>query len=101
MSAWRIISEGASWVSRTSCAGWLVVAGAEAGLAEAETDMVGVVMANEVFPFEVASFRAMTGVSCVGAESLGRLQGRKELSMKGVPNLPGREAVFFFVNAER
>ena len=93
MSSWRITSEGASWVSRTSCAGWSVVAGAG-------TDMVGVVMANEVVHFEVASFRAMTGVSCMGAESLGRLQGRKEPSVKGVPNLPCREAVFL-VNAER
>ena len=34
----------------------------------------------------------MDGVSCVGAKSLGRLRGREEPSIKGVPNLPGREA---------
>ena len=34
----------------------------------------------------------MAEVSCVGAESLGQLRGREEPSMKGMPNLPGREA---------
>ena len=34
----------------------------------------------------------MAGVSCVDAESLGRLRRRKEPTMKGVPNLPDREA---------
>ena len=34
----------------------------------------------------------MVGVSCVGAESLGRLWGREDPSMKGLPNFPGHEA---------
>ena len=41
MSSWRITSEGASWVGRISLVGWLVVAEAKAGLAEAGTDVVG------------------------------------------------------------
>ena len=34
----------------------------------------------------------MAGVSCVGVEYLGRLRGREEPSMKGVPNFPDSEA---------
>ena len=100
MSAWRTTSEGAFWVGRISFAGWLVVAGAKAGLAEARTDVVGVLMTDEGVPFEAASFRTMAGVTCVGAESLGRLRWREEPSIKWVPNLPGREAGLL-VNAER
>ena len=74
MSAGRKTSEGASWLSRTSFAGWLVVAEAEAGLAKAGTDVVRVVMADEGIPFAAASFRPLAGVSCVGAESLGWLR---------------------------
>ena len=83
-----------------SFAGRLFVAWAEAGLIEVETDVVGVVMADEVVPFEAASFRPMAGVSCVGAESLVRLRGREEPATKGVPNLPGRKADLL-VNTER
>ena len=94
-------------MGRISWAGGLFVAGARARVAEAETgvtkvgtDVVGVVMADEVVPFEAASFRLMAEVNCVGAENMGRLRGREEPSMKGVPNFPGREAGLF-ANAER
>ena len=97
---WRTTLEGASWVGRISCVGGLFVAGAGAGLAEAGTDVVSVVVADEVVPFEAAFFRPMVGVSCVGTESLGRPQGREEPSMKGVPNLPDRE-VGLLANVER
>ena len=60
------------------------MAGARAGVAEVGTDVVGVVVDNEVVPLEAASFRPIDEVSCVGGESLGRLRGREEPSMKGV-----------------
>ena len=41
---------------------------------------------------ENVCLRPTAEVSCVGPESLGRLRGREEPSIKGVPNLPGREA---------
>ena len=48
MSERRTTSEGASWVGRRSCTGgeFVVVAGAD--VAEAGTDVVGVVMDDEV-----------------------------------------------------
>ena len=92
MSVWRTTSEGASWVGRVSCAGGGFVVGAEAGVAEAGTDVVGVVVDDEAVLLEGASFRPIAEVSCVGPESLGRLRGREEPSMKGGPNLPGRKA---------
>ena len=97
MSARRTASEGASWVGRISCAGGVFGAMAKVGVAEAETavaeagtDGVGAVVIDEVVPLEAASFRSIAEVSCVGAESLGRLRGREELSIHGVPNVPGR-----------
>ena len=73
---------------------------AEAGVAEAGTDRVSVVVVDELVPLEAASFRPTAEVSCGGAQSLGRLRRRKEPSMKGVPNLPGREAGLL-ANSER
>ena len=48
MSERRKTSEGASWVGRRSCAGgeFVIVAGVD--VAEAGTDVVGVVMDDEV-----------------------------------------------------
>ena len=108
MSTRRTTSENASCVGRISWAGDLFVTGAGAGVAEAGTgaakagtNVVGVMMAGKkVVPLEVASFRPMAGVNCVGAESLRRLRGREEPSMKGVLNFPGREAGLS-ANAER
>ena len=100
MGAWRTTSEGASGVGRISCVGGLLVAGAGAGLVEAGTDVVGVVMTDEVVAFEAACFCPMARVNCVGAESLGRPRGREKPSMKGAPNLPGSEAGLL-ANADR
>ena len=73
MSARRTTSEGASWISRISCAGRVFVAVAGAGMAESRTGRVGVVVVDVVVPLEAASFRPRAGVSCVVGESLGRL----------------------------
>ena len=98
MSAWRTTSKGASWVGRISFTGGVFVAGMS--VAKAGTAVVDVVVDDEVVPFETVSFRPLAEVSCVGAESLGRLRGREEPSMKGVPNLPDREAGLL-ANTER
>ena len=75
------------------CAGRVSVVVAGAGFAEAGTDGAGVVVVCAVVLFEAASFRPRAEVSCVVGESLGRLRGREEgPSIKGVQNLPGREA---------
>ena len=70
--------------------GVVVVAGA--CVAEAGTDVVGVVVDDEVTLLEGVSCLPTAEVGCVGPERLGWLRGRDEPSMKGVPNLPGREA---------
>ena len=51
-------------------------------------------------PFEAASFHPKARVGCVSAESMGRLRSREAPSIKGVTNLPDREAGLL-VNAER
>ena len=40
----------------------------------------------------------MAGVSCMDTESLGRLWGREEPSMKGVANFSGSQGVFNMPN---
>ena len=76
------------------------VAKAKTGVTEAGTHGVSVVVVDEVVPLEAASFRLIAEVSCVGAESLGRLRGQEEPSMKDLPNVSGREAGLLS-NAER
>ena len=49
--------------------------GTGAGLAETGTDVVGVVMADEVVPDKAACFRPMAGVNCVGCGELGAAAG--------------------------
>ena len=90
MSARRITSEGASWVGRGSLPGveFVVVAGAgvvEVGTVAGGADDGGILV-------EKVCLRPTAEVGCVGPESLGWLRGREEPSIKGVPNLPGREA---------
>ena len=69
------------------------MAAAGVGVAEAGTGGVGVVIVDVVVPLETASFRPRAKVSYVVGESLERLRGREEEHLiKGVPNLPGREA---------
>ena len=100
MSARRAKSESASCMGRRYCTGleFMVVAGA--GVAEAGTDVMGVVVGDEVTLLEGLSCRPIAEVGCVGPESLGRLRRPEEPSIKGVPNLPAREAGFFG-NADR
>ena len=100
MIARRISSEGASWVGSRSCTGEEFVVVAGAGVAGAGTDVVGVVVDDEVTLLEGVSCRPIAKVGCAGPERLGWLREREELSMKGVPNLPGREAGLL-ANAER
>ena len=108
MTARRTTSGGASWVGRISCSGGVVVVVAGAGVAEAGTGVaetgtggVGVVIVGVVIPLEAASVRPRAEVSYGVGESLGWLRGREEdPSIKGVPNLPGREAGLL-ANAER
>ena len=70
-------------------------------VAEAGTGGVGAVVIDVAVPLEAASFRPRVEVSCVVGESLGRLREREEKpSIKGVSNLPGREAGLL-ANAER
>ena len=70
-------------------------------VAEAGTGGVGAVVIDVVVPLEAASFRPRVEVSCVVGGSLGRLREREEKpSIKGVSNLPGREAGLL-ANAER
>ena len=92
MSARRTTSEGASRVGRRSCTGVEFVVVAGAGVAEAGTDVVGVVVDDEVTVFEGVSCLPTAEVGCVGPESLRWFRGRDEPSMKGVSNLRGREA---------
>ena len=67
---------------------FVVVAGA--GVVEVETVAGG---ANDGgILLEQVCRRPTAEVGCVGPENLGRLRGREEPSIKGVPNLPGREA---------
>ena len=70
-------------------------------VAEAGTGGVGAVVIDVAVPLEAASFRPRVEVSCVVGESLRRLREREEKpSIKGVSNLPGREAGLL-ANAER
>ena len=81
-------------------AGRVFVAVAGAGVAEAGVGVVevgiggvDVVVVDVVVPLEAASFHPRAEVSCEVGESLGWLRGwEKAPSIKGVPNLPGREA---------
>ena len=83
-------------MGRRSCAGGVFVIVARTGMAKAGTGGVDVVVVPFVVPFEAASFRPSAEVSCVVGKGLGRLRGREEKpSMKGVPNLLGREPFFF------
>ena len=75
---------------------FVVVAGA--GVAEVET--VAVVAEDDVTLSEGVCCRSTAEVGCVGPESLGRLRGREEPSMKGVLNLPGHE-VGLLASADR
>ena len=67
---------------------FVVVAGAgvvEVGTVAGGADDGGILV-------EKVCLRPIAEVGCLGPESLGRLRGRKEPSIKGVPYLPGREA---------
>ena len=90
--------EGASWVGRGSFTGVEFVVVAGAGVAQAGT--VAGVADDEGTLLEEVCRRPTAEVGCVGPERLGRLRGREELTMKGVPNLPGRETGLL-ANAER
>ena len=59
---------------------------------EAGTGGVGAVVVDVVVLFEAASSRPRAEVSRVVEESLGWLWGSNEPSIKGMPNLPDREA---------
>ena len=92
MSAQRITSEGVSWVGRGSFTGVEFVVAAGAGVAEAGT-MAGVVD-DEATLLEEVCRRSTAKVGCVGPESLRRLRGREESSIKGVPKFPGPRGWF-------
>ena len=70
---------------------------AGAGAAEAGTDVVGVVVDGEVSLLARLGCRPLAEIGCVGPGSLGRLREREEPSIKGVTNLPGREAGLYVV----
>ena len=74
-------------MGRISCGdGVLVVA--MAGTGRVDVAVVGVVV-----PVEVAGFRPRAEGNCVVGSGFGRRRGREEEpSIKGVPNLPRREA---------
>ena len=88
-------------MGRISCAGRVFVAVAGAGVVEAETGGVGVVVVGVVVLLEVANFRPRAEVSRVIGESFGRPRRREEEpSVNGVPNLSDHEAGLL-ANVER
>ena len=97
MSARRITSEGASSVGRGFFPGVEFVVVAGAGVVEVGTVAGG---ADDGGVLVEVCLRPTAEEGCVGRESLVRLRGREEPSIKEVPNLPGREAGLL-ANAER
>ena len=79
-------------MGRRSCTGVEFVVVAGVCVAEAGTDVVGIVVDDEVTLLEGVSCLLTTEAGCVGPERLGWLWGRDEPSMKGLTNLSGREA---------
>ena len=89
MSARRITSKCASWLGRGFYPGVELVVVAGVGAAEAGTGVVGFGVDGEVAPLARLVCRPLAEKT---PDSLGRLRGRGEPSIKGVPNFPGREA---------